>query len=118
MKLYQPRKKVRISENVQLENIQEWQTEFNNDKANVLARNAVISVGSMLASTDSEEVKKVNHIFINSVKKHNLKATDQGHSGRCWMFAGLNAFRHLLIKALNLENFEFYLYTLHHSKHH
>jgi bleomycin hydrolase len=32
-------------------------------------------------------------------------------SGRCWMFAALNTFRHLLIHTLNLDNFEFsYVY--------
>ena len=41
------------------------------------------------------------------IKKKNLKATDQGGSGRCWLFSGLNIFRHLVIRALNLENFEF-----------
>jgi bleomycin hydrolase len=44
---------------------------------------------------------------MNSIKKKNLKATNQGHSGRCWMFASLNLFRHSLIKALDLPNFEF-----------
>lgn len=81
--------------------------EFNANPANVIARNAVTCVGSQFATTNSNRVNKLNYIFMNTVKKRHLKATNQGHSGRCWMFAALNTFRHVLIKALNLENFEF-----------
>lgn len=87
--------------------IAEWGQEFDKNPANVMARNAVTSVGAQFASTDSNEAKKVNHIFLNTCKKHNLRATDQGYSGRCWMFAGMNTFRHKLIEALGMNNFEF-----------
>ena len=33
--------------------------------------------------------------------------TSQGSSGRCWIFAGLNAMRIPLMKELNIEEFEF-----------
>ena len=89
------------------EDIVEWSENFKADPVNILTRNAVVSVGSEYAAIDADEARKVNHIFINTLKKHNLKATNQAYSGRCWLFAGLNNFRHLLIKALDLENFEF-----------
>jgi len=44
---------------------------------------------------------------MNSVKKKELKATNQGHSGRCWMYAGLNVFRHAIINGMGIDNFEF-----------
>lgn len=34
------------------------------------------------------------------------KVTNQKASGRCWMFAALNTFRHKLISQYKLENFE------------
>ena len=34
------------------------------------------------------------------------KVANQKASGRCWMFAALNTFRHKMISDLNLENFE------------
>jgi bleomycin hydrolase len=34
------------------------------------------------------------------------KATDQGRSGRCWLFAGLNVLRLAAMKKMNLEKFE------------
>jgi len=40
--------------------------------------------------------------------KVNVKGiTNQHQSGRCWMFAGLNVLRPLVIEKLNLDNFEF-----------
>ena len=81
--------------------------DFSKNPENILARNSVTNVGSLFSCTDYEEARKVSHIFLNSLKKKNLKATNQGASGRCWMFSGLNIFRHNLIKVLELENFEF-----------
>ena len=87
--------------------IEECERDFNSDKSNIISRNAIVAIGSMLATTNSKRVNDIDHVFMNSVKKKNVKATNQGRSGRCWMFSGLNMFRHSLIKALNLENFEF-----------
>jgi bleomycin hydrolase len=81
--------------------------DFRSNPANTMARNAVVSVGALLAATDSEESKEVTHIFVNSIKKRDLKATDQGSSGRCWMFAALNSFRHYVVNGLGIDNFEF-----------
>lgn len=87
--------------------IDKYQENFDSNNENIIGRNAIVSVGSTLAATDSEEVKKINHIFLNSVKEKGVKATNQGYSGRCWIFAGLNMFRHLVIKALKIDNYEF-----------
>jgi bleomycin hydrolase len=80
---------------------------FNDSNANIIAKNIVTSVGSLHATTDYDESRKVSHVFLNSIKKKNLKATNQASSGRCWIFSGLNIFRHSVIAALELENFEF-----------
>jgi bleomycin hydrolase len=87
--------------------LQECKDEFHEDPSNISSRNAVVSIGSMLATMDSNRINEINHVFINTIKKKHLKATNQGRSGRCWMFSGLNVFRHNVIKALNLDNFEF-----------
>jgi bleomycin hydrolase len=87
--------------------IQECEDEFNADPINIVSRNAVTAVGSMLCTMDSNRVNGINHVFMNTIKKKHLKATNQGRSGRCWMYAGLNMFRHSVIGALDLDNFEF-----------
>ncbi|KQB84013.1 aminopeptidase C [Corynebacterium lowii] len=40
-------------------------------------------------------------------KLDSLKVTDQKQSGRCWMFAALNVFRHRIAKNLGIQDFEF-----------
>jgi bleomycin hydrolase len=87
--------------------LKECEENFYENEANVIARNAVVAIGSMIATTNSKRVNHIDHVFLNSIKKKNLKATNQGRSGRCWMFSGLNMFRHNVINALELENFEF-----------
>lgn len=81
--------------------------EFKANPVNILARNAITSVGSTFSCINSEKANTISHIFLNTLRKKGVPATNQGSSGRCWMFAGLNIFRHNLIHAYNLENFEF-----------
>jgi bleomycin hydrolase len=83
------------------------ENEFKQDTANIIARNSITTVGSMFSTIDSIRLNEISHIFLNTVKKRNLKATNQGASGRCWMFAALNMFRHNTIRVLDLDNFEF-----------
>jgi bleomycin hydrolase len=96
-----------IVNDINPEFLQECEDEFHDDPSNIISRNAVVSIGSMLATMDSNRVNDINHVFMNTIKKKHLKATNQGRSGRCWMFSGLNMFRHNVIKGLNLDNFEF-----------
>ena len=100
---------IAINENSDINNkfLKECDENFNSDPSNIISRNAVVSIGSMLATTDSNRLNNIDHIFMNSLKRKDIKATNQGRSGRCWMFSGLNVFRHTLIQALDLENFEF-----------
>lgn len=46
-----------------------------------------------------------NEIFSNKVKTKGI--TNQKQSGRCWLFAGLNVLRPIVIEKYNLEEFEF-----------
>lgn len=87
--------------------IEECEEEFYSDPINIISRNSVVSIGSLLTTVNSNRLNNIDHIFMNSIKKRNLKATNQGNSGRCWMFSGLNMFRHSVINALDLDNFEF-----------
>lgn len=80
---------------------------FYKNPLNIVAKNAITSVGSSLAGVNSSRLNELDYVFLNSVKKRHVKATNQGHSGRCWMFAGLNMFRHFVIDRFNLDNFEF-----------
>ena len=96
-----------MTEDINPEFIEECQKSFNENPSNEIAKNAIISIGSMISTVDSKNLNSLNHIFLNSIKKHTVKATNQGRSGRCWMFSGLNIFRHNVIDALEMDNFEF-----------
>ncbi|MEJ4112660.1 aminopeptidase C [Corynebacterium kroppenstedtii] len=43
----------------------------------------------------------------SEIKLDSLNVTDQKQSGRCWMFAALNVFRHDIARSLNVDDFEF-----------
>jgi bleomycin hydrolase len=86
--------------------LRKCRTEFSSDPKNILLRNVVVNSGLTQAATDTEEAKKISHIFSNTIVG-DVKATDQESSGRCWIFAGLNVMRRFMCKQHNLENFEF-----------
>ena len=92
---------------ISLEFSQNCLRELTKDPVHAIVRNAIVTIGSELATTNQDELNKITHLFMNTVKKKNLKATCQGGSGRCWMFAGLNTMRHIMIKGMDLDNFEF-----------
>jgi len=92
---------------LKIETLAEYEDKFNKNPMHTLAKNAVTSVGAQNASLDNTKANMVSHVFLNSLKPHNHRVTNQESSGRCWMFAGLNIYRYLLIRAMDLERFEF-----------
>ena len=92
--------------NITLPFIEKCQAEFDKNPNNLISKNAISAIGSTIATTNSSKLNEVGHIFLNSIKRKHTKSTNQGQTGRCWMFSGLNVFRHSVIQALNLENFE------------
>ena len=87
--------------------LDDWDTKFNKKNLNIICKNALNAMGSMIATTDSSHLNNVDHIFINSIKHPGIHATNQGSTGRCWLFAGMNIFRHKVASAFKLSNFEF-----------
>lgn len=70
-----------------------------------IARNAITSVGVAKAALDRDRITALYPT--TEVKLDSLGVTDQMRSGRCWMFAALNVFRHRAAKELNIDDFEF-----------
>jgi Aminopeptidase C len=66
--------------------------------------NAITSAG-FLKSLESREAA-VTHLPVFSLDLTNDPITNQKQSGRCWMFAALNTFRHKILTEHKLENFE------------
>lgn len=81
-----------------------WAERFSRDRANVVAKNAVSSVGIRAAARVPEGVAQNALGFDVEVPQGDR--TDQERSGRCWMFASLNTLRQHVIQRLNLKTFE------------
>lgn len=79
------------------ENIQE-------KAVNRVIQNAVIKNGINAATANNHAVVAMNPVFSEEIKTG--KVANQKKSGRCWMFAALNTFRHKMNTLFNLEDFE------------
>lgn len=75
------------------------------DPALRIGRNAVTSVGIDAVAIDRDAVTALAPE--TAVKLDELPVTNQGQTGRCWMFAAFNVFRHATAKSLNVKDFEF-----------
>jgi bleomycin hydrolase len=71
-----------------------------------LARNALTKTDLQDVSMNWDRFALINHTFSDMVTPE-LPATCQHHSGRCWIFAGLNLVRIPFAQKYKLEDFEF-----------
>ena len=74
-----------------------------NNKQNALQRGVVKNGITASAETIQGDV---NNVPVFSVDVTTGKVSNQKQSGRCWMFAALNTFRHKMLNAFNLKDFE------------
>lgn len=88
-----------------INDINSYEDDFRSKKCHLLARNAVITNGIYASSINDDVVRSLPDSFSIDIKDGNI--TDQKQSGRCWMFAGFNALKPVIMKKLNVESFEF-----------
>ncbi|WP_430611174.1 C1 family peptidase [Enterococcus sp. DIV0876] len=74
-----------------------------NNKQNALQRGVVKN--GITASAENMSAKIVN-VPVFSVDVTTGKVSNQKQSGRCWMFAALNTFRHKMLNNFKLKDFE------------
>jgi bleomycin hydrolase len=92
------------TQSITFERVQEFQEAFERDPRNRLARNAVTKNPVQAVALNRATVAGANHTFSHVLKSN--ESTQQGRSGRCWMFAGLNLFRVESIRQLEVDKFE------------
>jgi len=81
--------------------------DFNKSDTNKLVQNALCSNWLYRVSEEREYMQSRDCHFSHTVEPK-LVVTNQGLSGRCWMFAVLNVIRYEFIKDMNLpKDFEF-----------
>lgn len=85
--------------------IEEIQDQYEHDTHARAMQNALTSVGIKDLSENRNILANHNSTFSHRVKTKGI--SNQKSSGRCWMFAGLNALKPVILKNLNLDSFEF-----------
>ena len=85
--------------------IKKFSKNYNKKKVNKVIENAVKVNGVGPISYNPDYEKELSNQFSIEVKDIGT-ITNQKQSGRCWMFAGLNVLRRILIKNLKVSNIE------------
>lgn len=88
---------------INLENIENYSNNYKNKNLSTL-QNSVQKNGINNATFNTKAFSLDQHMYSIDIKTG--KVSNQKQSGRCWMFAALNNFRHKLNKDFNLLDFE------------
>ena len=78
--------------------------DFESQRANLVAMNAVTANGLMASAVSRAAVENDVHEYSVSLEQGDI--TNQKQSGRCWMFAALNTMRYQVMKKCHLKTFE------------
>ena len=89
---------------VTLDDLADAREAFFEDRANVIAKNAVTAQGIREVARVPEAVAANTGTFDVEVRQG--KRCDQKRSGRCWMFASLNVMRARIIDRYKLKDYE------------
>ena len=104
-----------MEKDLTLESLNQFEKDFEKQRANLVAQNAVASMGIASASTNYQTARDQRQQF--SIFLDQKGITNQASSGRCWMFAGLNFLRYQMINKLKVKDLELSQnYTLFYDK--
>ena len=82
----------------------EFRQKFQSDGQKKVAQHATVKNGIHASSQNVEAIVKNPPVY--SIDLEHGKVANQKQSGRCWMFAALNTFRHKIFNEFKLEEFE------------
>jgi bleomycin hydrolase len=85
--------------------IEKVRSEFQMDAATRAMRNALTGADIREIAQDRQIVAGHNDTFSHKIKTKGI--SNQKSSGRCWMFAGFNTIKPMLMDKLDLDSFEF-----------
>merc|ERR1712214_218902 len=85
------------------EDINEFKSNFETNDKNLLAQNIVHEHGPQTACLNPKAKLAISDNVFSHTIGDSFSGTDQGSSGRCWIFAGLNAMRIPLKKSKNIS---------------
>ncbi|KAB7500541.1 Protein regulator of cytokinesis 1 [Armadillidium nasatum] len=87
--------------------IKTFSNEFKSDPVAQISMNACWKCDPIDICLKREKLYETNHVFTHKVESEGKPVTHQKSTGRCWIFASLNAMRIPFMKSLNIEEFEF-----------
>lgn len=93
-----------MNNNLTNQDIEKFSEKISHDSLTKITRKTVTKNGINNSCIDEELMRSLKNAFSVNVEAGNV--CNQKHSGRCWMFAGLNVLRTILIKKFNVKNFE------------
>lgn len=82
--------------------LQKFSSSFEKDSKNVIAQNAAAKHGIKEIMTSQESLKGKVHVYNTSIPDECKPVTNQKASGRCWLFAALNAIRYKKSFTINM----------------
>lgn len=89
---------------ISVDQVQKFAEEFRATASNRVRTNAIAKSGIQSVATNRDALIHMQFTFSNEIETGPV--TNQKQSGRCWMFAGLNAIRHDMAKQNNMKPFE------------
>ncbi len=84
--------------------IEKYKQELNKNPKSKVLKNAIIKNGVQSVALNRDSLVDMRFDFSNEINTG--KITNQNKSGRCWLFAALNLFRHKMEQDLNIKDFE------------
>ena len=93
------------SQTLDRSDIEKMSITFKNDTQKTALTNAISSNDIKKLALNRENIGKVN-FYINT-KVETKGISNQKHSGRCWMYTGLNVLRAKVIEKYQLDDFQF-----------
>ncbi|MDN6244499.1 MAG: C1 family peptidase, partial [Tetragenococcus koreensis] len=78
--------------------------DFKDNKKQQVVQNAVTKNG--ISNSAENLAAQSNNVPVFSIDLKTGNVANQKQSGRCWMFAALNTFRHKILDHFDLKDFE------------
>ncbi|MCR4698811.1 MAG: C1 family peptidase [Bacilli bacterium] len=93
-----------MKKTITVDDLNAFEADFNSNPAYKIAERTVTKNGINASSVNEELTRQLKNTFSVDVEAGNV--CNQRKSGRCWMFAGLNVIRTILLNKLNVKNIE------------
>ena len=93
-----------MSKEISIEQIKQFNNKYHSVPSHLISQRAVMKNGILASSENQASIVKNNPVF--SIDLDTGDVSNQKQSGRCWMFAALNTFRHQISQTFHIKDFE------------